>query len=305
MSQTLRQMRENCQKAKELMARSRRQKFAVGAFNLDNQETLIAVARAAKNKKAPVLVEVSKGEVDALGLENVRDMVDNYKAEYDIEMFINLDHSPSVDDALDGIEAGFEFIHIDISQSNHDATDQEIIDKTKQVVSYARLTGALVESEPHYFGGSSNLHKEKIDYDEIKKTFSTPESAKNFVEATGIDTFAAAIGNLHGKYSVPKKLDLELLKQIRLAIGCNISLHGGSGTPAHYFEDAVKIGVSKININSDMRVAYRDTLERVLKENKSEYAVVKLMGQVIKEVQKVVENKIESFGSTNKARPDN
>jgi fructose-bisphosphate aldolase class II len=305
MSQTLRQMRENCQKAKELMARSRRQKFAVGAFNLDNQETLIAVARAAKNKKAPVLVEVSKGEVDALGLENVRDMVDNYKAEYDIEMFINLDHSPSVDDALDGIEAGFEFIHIDISQSNHNATDQEIIDKTKQVVSYARLTGALVESEPHYFGGSSNLHKEKIDYDEIKKTFSTPQSAKSFVEATGIDTFAAAIGNLHGKYPVPKKLDLELLKQIRSALDCNISLHGGSGTPAHYFEDAVKIGVSKININSDMRVAYRDTLERVLKENKSEYAVVKLMGQVIKEVQKVVENKIESFGSTNKARPDN
>lgn len=284
------------------MERSRSKKFAVGAFNLDNQETLIAVARAAKKMKAPVLVEVSKGEVDALGLDNVRDMVDNYKAEYNIEMYINLDHSPSVEDALDGIEAGFEFIHIDVSQANHDASDEEIISATKEVVNYARLTGALVESEPHYFGGSSNLHTEKIDYAEIKKTFSTPLGARSFVNATGIDTFAVAIGNLHGKYPVPKKLDLELLKQIRKELECNISLHGGSGTPGHYFEDASRIGVSKININSDMRVAYRNTLERVLAENKDEYAVVKLMGKVIGAVQKVVESKIEVFGSAGKAR---
>ena len=284
------------------MERSRRGKFAVGAFNLDNQETLIAVARAAQKMKAPVLVEVSKGEVDALGNENVRDMVDNYKAEYGIEMYVNLDHSPSVEDALDGIEAGFEFIHIDVSQANHDAADEEIVAATKEVVNYARLTGALVESEPHYFGGSSNLHKEKIDYEEIKKTFSTPEGAKAFVDATGIDTFAAAIGNLHGKYPVPKKLDLELLQKLREALTCNISLHGGSGTPGHYFEDAAKIGVSKININSDMRVAYRDTIEKMLAENKDEYAVVKLMGKVITEVQKVVESKIDVFGSAGKAQ---
>lgn len=299
---TLRKIRKNCEEARHLMARARQEKFAVGAFNLDNQETLIAVARAAKRKNAPVLVEVSKGEVDAIGLDNVRDMVENYKAEYGIEMYINLDHSPTVEDAIEGIEAGFEFIHIDISQANHNASDEEIIQRTKQVVEAAKLTGALVESEPHYFGGSSNLHKEAIDYDEIKKTFSTPDGAKVFVDATGIDTFAAAIGNLHGKYPVPKKLDLELLKQIRKAIDCNISLHGGSGTPGHYFEDAAKIGVTKININSDMRVAYRNTLEKVLKENESEFAVVKLMGQVIKEVQKVVEQKINTFGSTNKAK---
>lgn len=299
---TLREMRENCLKARELMQRSRAEKFAVGAFNLDNQETLIAVCRAAKAKKSPVLVEVSKGEVDALGLDNVRDMVDNYKAQYGVEIYINLDHSPSVEDACDGIEAGFEFIHIDISQANHDATEEEIIAKTKEVVAYAKLTGALVESEPHYFGGGSNVFDHKIDYDEIKKTFSTPEGAAAFVKATGIDTFAAAIGNLHGKYPVPKKLDIELLKQIREALKCNISLHGGSGTPGHYFEEAVKVGVSKININSDMRFAYRETLEKVLKENEDEYAVVKLMGTVIKEVQKVVEKKIDVFNSAGKAR---
>lgn len=295
-------MRKNCELARSAFERARREHFALGAFNLDNQETLIAVARAAIAKKAPVLVEVSQGEVEALGLENIRDLVDNYKAQYGIEMYINLDHSPTVKDALAGINAGFECIHIDISQADHDATDAEIISKTKEVVRAAQLTGALVEAEPHYFAGSSNLHKEKIDYVDIKQYFTKPDEAKKFVEATGIDTYAVAIGNLHGKYSVPKVLDLDLLKEIRATLSCNISLHGGSGTPKHYFVEAVKIGVSKININSDMRFAYRETLEKVLRENKSEYAVVKLMGSVIDEVQKVVESKIDMFNSTGKAK---
>lgn len=302
MSLSLSQIRKNCEDARNVMARARAEHFALGAFNLDNQETLKAVVHAAANKKAPVLVEVSQGEVDALGIENVRDMVDNYKAEYGVEMYINLDHSPTIAGAIAGIEAGFEFIHIDISQARRNAGLDEIIAETKQVVNYAKLTGALVESEPHYFGGSSNVHTEAIDYNEIKKTFSTPEDARAFVEATGIDTFAAAVGNLHGSYPVPKKLDLELLQQIRNAIDCNISLHGGSGTPGHYFVDAVKIGVTKVNINSDMRVAYRRTLEQVLADNPSEFAVVKLMDVVIDAVQVVVESKIDMFNSESKAR---
>ncbi len=301
MGLTLKEIRQNTAAARELMRRARAEKFAVGAFNLDNQETLKAVARAALSKRSPVLVEVSHGEVEMMGLENIRDMVDNYRTELGLEIYVNLDHSPSVEAAIAGIEAGFEFIHIDISQADHKATDEEIIAKTKEVVAYAKLTGALVESEPHYFGGSSNMHEEKINYEEIKKTFSTPEAARQFVEATGIDTYAAAIGNLHGKYPVPKELDIELLKKVRAAIDCNISLHGGSGTPEHYFRDAVQVGVSKININSDMRIAFRRTLEKVLKENPDEFAVIKLMDEVIQAVQGVVEDKIDMFNSAGKA----
>lgn len=297
----VKEIRDNCIRARHLMQRSRQQHFAVGAFNVDNQETLIAVARAAQKLQAPVLVEVSDGEVKAMGLENVRDLVDNYRAEYGVEMYLNLDHSPTVEDCKRAIDAGYEFIHIDISQANHDATEEEIVEKTRDVVEYARFTGALVESEPHYFGGSSNVHAEGIDYEEIKKTFSTPESAKAFIDATGIDTFAAAIGNLHGKYPVPKELDLELLQRVRDNIDCQISLHGGSGTPLHFFEDAAKIGVSKININSDMRYAFRTTLEEVLKEDPDEFAVVKLMERVKDAVQVVVEEKIHAFGSAGKA----
>jgi len=301
MGLTIAQIRDNTTRARHLMQRTRQQGFAVGAFNIDNQETLIAIVRAAQKLNSPVLVEVSEGEVKAIGLENIRDLVDNYKAEYGVEMYLNLDHSPTVEDCKRAVDAGYEFIHIDISQANHDATTEEIIEKTKEVVEYAKFTGALVESEPHYFGGSSNVHTEGIDYEAIKKTFSTPEGASSFIDATGIDTFAAAIGNLHGKYPVPKELDLELLKQVRDAIPCQISLHGGSGTPLHYFEDAARIGVSKININSDMRFVFRNTLEKVLADNPTEYAVVKLMPTVYEAVQAVVEEKIEAFGSAGKA----
>lgn len=297
-------MHDNVRRARALMERSRNERFAVGAFNVDNQETLVAIARAAQVKRSPVLVEVSHGEVAAIGLANMRDMVDNYRAELGIEMYINLDHSPSVEAARAGIDAGFEFIHIDLSQARKDATDQEIIDATRAVVEYAASsTGALVESEPHYFGGSSNVHEESFDYEEIRKTFSTPEGAKAFVSATGIDTFAAAVGNLHGRYPVPKQLDLELLQRIRDAIDVNISLHGGSGTPGHFFEAAARIGVSKINLNSDLRYAYRTTLERQLHEHPEEYAIVRLMPPVVRAVQDVVEAHIDLYGSAGRAMP--
>lgn len=301
MSLSIAQIRDNTLRARHLMQRSRQQHFAVGAFNIDNQETLIAIVRAAQKLNAPVLVEVSQGEVEAIGLENIRDLVDNYKVEYGIEIYLNLDHSPTVEACKQAIDAGYEFIHIDISQANHDASEEEIIAKTKEVVEYAKFTGALVESEPHYFGGSSNVHKEDINYEEIKKTFSTPEGAKSFEQATGIDTFAAAVGNLHGKYPVPKELDLELLARIRESLDCQISLHGGSGTPLHFFEEAARIGVSKININSDMRYAFRTVMEEELKAHPDEFAVVKLMDKVKDAVQVVVEEKIQAFGSAGKA----
>lgn len=301
MGHSIRQIRENTTKARHLMQRSRSQGFAVGAFNIDNQETLIAISRAAQKLNSPVMIEVSDSEVKAMGIDNIRDMVDNYKLEYGIEIYINLDHAPNIEACKRAIDTGYEFIHIDISQANHDASLDEIINATKEVVQYAQFTGALVESEPHYFGGSSNLHLENIDYEEIKKTFSTPESAKHFVESTGVDTFAAAIGNLHGKYPVPKTLDLELLKTIRESIDCQISLHGGSGTPLELFAEAAKIGVSKVNINSDMRIAFRKELEKVLRDNPEEYAIVKLMPQVYEAVQKIVEEKINAFGSSGKA----
>src|SRR5262249_4821043 len=152
----------NTESARALYARTRKERFALGAFNVDNQETLLAVARAAAEEQSPVLVEASHGEVEMIGLRNLRAMVDNYRAEFDIEMYITLDHSPNVEAAKAAIDAGFEFIHIDLSQAKPDATDEEIITATREVVEYARTSGACVESEPHYFGGSPNVQTEAL-----------------------------------------------------------------------------------------------------------------------------------------------
>ena len=292
----------NQEAARELYARTRTEHFALGAFNIDNLETLKAVTLAAALKRAPVLVEVSHGEVEAIGLNNIRCLVDNAKAEYGVEMYVNLDHSPSVETAKAGIDAGFEFIHTDLSQAKKSATYDEIVAATREVVAYAKTTGALVESEPHYFGGGSNVFKEAIDYAEIEKFFTNPDEAKKFVADTGIDTFAAAIGNLHGSYPVPKQLHLDLLQQIRDSLNCGISLHGGSDTPLEQFKQAVQIGVSKININSDLRKAFRTTLEQAFAQHADEYSWVKLTPLVIPAVQAVVEEKLEAFGSIGKAR---
>src|SRR5579883_261116 len=116
---TLRQIRENCAQARQRMTQARAEHWAFGAFNLDDEPTLRAVAQAAKAKRAPVLVEVSHGEVTDIGIDNVRDLVDNCKRLYGVEMYVNLDHSPTVEAAKAGIDAGYEFIHIDVSQAKH------------------------------------------------------------------------------------------------------------------------------------------------------------------------------------------
>ncbi len=303
------QIRRHCQAARALMARARHQRFAVGAFNIDNQETMVAICRAARAAQAPVLIEVSQTEVDALGLQNIRDLATNYRHQYQLELFLNLDHSPSVAAAVQAIELGFEFIHIDLSQALKDQAEPpalaEIVAATREVVEAAKTTGALVESEPHYFSGSSNRHQEAYDWEEIKQTFSTPEGAADFVAQTGIDTFAAAVGNLHGSYPVPKQLDLELLDRIRrhLPAEVNISLHGGSGIPDHYYQQAARLGVSKINVNSDLRIAFRTSLEQALADNPDQYALVKLMPTVIAAVEVVVADKIAAFGSAGQTQP--
>ena len=293
-------MKRNIVAAHELMARSRAERFAVGAFNVDNQETLLAIVRAAQAKNAPVLVELSHSEAQVIGLANTRSLVDNYRREFGIEMYVNPDHSPSVEAAKAGIDAGFEFVRIDYSQAKKDATDAEIIAATRAVVEYAgQTTQALIESEPHYFAGSSNVHKEPIDYEKIRATFSTPEGAHAFVEATGIDTFAAAIGNLHGRYPVARH------RVARADQGGGRREH----QPSRRQRDAGPLlqgggSRGRQQDQSQFRPAVRVPHHpgAPARRNPDEYAIVRLIGPVIDAVQKVVEEHIDLFGSTGKAR---
>jgi fructose-bisphosphate aldolase class II len=290
-------------RARRTMARARIERFAVGAFNADNLETVRAICRAAHTMQAPVLIEVSHAETEAIGLGNIRDVVNNEVDELGIEAYVNLDHAPTVDAAAAGIEAEFEFVHLDLLQSDPTASPDEVVAATRHVVGHARLTGALVEGEQHHFAGTSTVHRDPVDHEVITSSLSTPLGARRFVDDTGVDTLAVGIGNVHGRYRTPTRLDIQLLSRIRAAVGphVNLSLHGGSQTPAYAYQASILAGINKLNINSDLRLAYRSTLERELAAHPDEYAATQLLGPVADAVQHVVESKIAMFGSAHKS----
>jgi fructose-bisphosphate aldolase class II len=287
--------------ARALLERARTEQFAVGAFNADNLTTMRAIARAARATAAPVLVELSQAEVEAIGLANARDFLDNEIEALGIEAYLNLDHAPDAERVEAAIDAGFEFVHVDVFQSGPRISEARVIEETRQVVAYARRTGAIVEGEQKYFAGSSTLHRHTPDAAAIAASLSTPAGARRFVEATEVDILAVGISNLHGRYPQPKRLDLSLLARIRSQVDVPFSLHGASGTPRSMYSAVARVGITKININSDIRYAYRRALENEFRAHPNEYATAKLIGPVMDAVQSVVEDKIRAFGSAGKA----
>src|SRR5262249_9755845 len=155
-------------------------------------------------------------------------LADNTVEELGIGAYLNLDHAPGVDMAFAAIDAAFELIHVDLSQAHPGISIDDLIEGTRKVVDRARSTGALVESELRGFAGSSTAHQTPIDQQQVSSTLTDPDQARTFVEVTGIDTFAVAIGNLHGRYPTPPHLDLSLLARLRANVEVNLSLHGGS-----------------------------------------------------------------------------
>ena len=183
----------------------------------------------------------------------MRAVLDNTTAELGLEAYLNLDHAPTVDDCLAAIDAGFEFVHLDLFQSRPDATEKEVVAETRRVVAAAGRTGAVVEGEQLALPGRSTVHSG----DAAVGRRSTPEGARRFVEATGIDVYAAAVGNVHGRYARPAPVDLDLLASLHEAVDVALSLHGGSGVPGDIAHEVAQRGVAKININSDVRYVYR------------------------------------------------
>lgn len=284
--------------AKEVLNRAQKEGYAIGAFNAANIETLKAIVGAAVKLKAPIIVESSHGETEFIGAENLVDIVANYREETGLPIFVNLDHAPSLEAARKGIEAGYELIHINASKLPY----EENVKVVKTVVDEAHAKDLLVEAELTPIEGSSAPHmQETIEEEQAKSKYTDPEQAKDFVSRTGVDTLAVSVGNVHGVYKTAPKLDLELLKKLRETLPCFFSLHGGSGIPDDQVRSAVEVGkIVKVNVNSEMRIAYRETLENVL-DKTDEVAIYKIMPDVIAAVQKVVEKKITLFGSTGKA----
>lgn len=284
--------------AREWLEKAKKEKFAIGAFNVGNLETFKAVAQAAANKKSPIIIESSPGETKWMGADNIVDIARNFEWDYKIPILVNLDHSETLQDCLMGISAGYDLIHCDASK----LTYHENVAMTHEVAKAAHYKGLTAEGELDHIGGSSEIHQGSAAEEAGKIKMTDPEEAAKFVKETGIDIFAAFIGNVHGLYlGEEKKLDIERLEEIEKATRVFLSLHGSSGIPEDQVREAIKNGIVKVNLNTEIRQAYKDSLEKVLKENPNEYAMYKAEGPVIDAIQQLVEHKIDLFGSAGKA----
>ena len=286
--------------AKDWLQKAQDEGFAIGAFNVGNLETFKAIVAAAVAKRSPILIESSPGETKWIGAANIADIAENYSQEMGIPIIVNLDHSETLEDCRMGITAGYELIHFD----GHELSLEDNIAVTKIVVTEARAKGLFVEGEIDKMARkSSEAYKDALTEEEIKSGYTKPERAKEFVEKAGVDTFAAFFGNSHGTYPGGQPpLNLELLAELRKVLpNTFLSMHGGSGIEAKQVAEAIKVGkIVKINVNTDLRVAWRSGVEEAFKNNPDALALYKIFPPAIKRVQDVVECWIDICGSANK-----
>ena len=275
---------------REHIALAVEKKTALGHFNISNLEGFWAVVNVAKNLNLPVIIGVSEGERDFLGIKQIKALVDSVKAE-GLPVFLNADHTYSLERIKEVVDAGYDSVIIDEAEKSF----EENLRITKEAVAYAKAKEVLVEAELGFIGKSSKL------LDEIPEGVSktTVEEARKFVEETDIDLFAPAVGNVHGmlKSGLEPKLDIELIKQIKEAVRIPLVLHGASGNSDEEIKEAISAGISIIHINTELRVAYRKGLIKSLQDNPDEIAPYKYLRPALKEMESVIEKKLKLFNN--------
>jgi len=269
---------------------------AIGHFNICDLVLLKAVFGAARELNVPVLVGLSEGERAFVGTRQIAAFVRSLREEFDYPIFLNADHTHSLAKGVEAAKAGFDSIVFDLSALPFD----ENVRQTKQAVEALKAINPamLVEGEIGDIGSGSEIHESSPD---LKKGLSTPEQAKQFVEGTGVDVLAPAVGNMHGMLrsmvegETKKHLDIERIAAIKRAAGVFLTLHGGSGTDDGDFRKAIAAGINIIHINTELRIAWRKGLERGLAEQPNEVVPYKILPTAVDSVQHVVASRLRLF----------
>lgn len=282
----------------DIFKKAQENKYAIGAFNVSNLEQIKAIIQAVQKLQSPVIIATSEGESKFIGKKQIKAIIDVYRQEISLPIILHLDHGKSFEVIKEAVEAGYDSVQFDGSGLSF----EENIEITKKIVDFAREKGVKnIEGELGYLRGKSAV-QEVVEIKEEDLT--DPKQALEFIEKTGIDSLAIAIGNIHGvfKSSENPHLFLDRLEEINkgLANKVFLVLHGGSGTPEEDIKKAIQLGIVKINVNTELRVAYTASLKKTLQDNPNQTTPYKIMLPVIEAVQKVVEEKIKLFGSDNK-----
>jgi fructose-bisphosphate aldolase, class II len=262
---------------------------ALGHFNFSDLVVLKAVADTARQLDVPVVVGVSEGEREFVGVRQAAALVKSIREEHGQSIYLNADHTHSLEKSLEAARAGFDSVVFDLSKLPF----EENMKQTRQAVEALKSINPniLVEAEVGYIGSSSTLHDAKP---EGVDPLTTPEQARQFVQETKIDLFAPSVGTMHGMLksmvtgSEHKHLDLDRIRQIKAATNIFLTLHGGSGTDTKELAAGVLAGLTLIHINTELRVAWRRGIEKSLKENPTEVTPYKLLPDAYANVAAVV-----------------
>ena len=277
--------------------KARKEGWALPQFNFSCAEQLQGIVQAAVRLKAPLLVGTSEGDSGFLGKAQAVALVGAHRKETKIPIYLNFDHGKSLESVKEAIGAGYDAVHFDGSSYSF----KENVAITKRVVVLARKRRiSVVEGEfAEIPGKHSTFHKGKAPK-LGKDSFTDPKEANEFVEKTGVDSLAVLIGTVHGMYAENPRLDIERLREIKKHATCFMVLHGGSGTPSQDLLRAVKTGVVKVNISTELRGAFINTLRATLKEMPNEITPYKILPKSVEAVQKVAEHHLQFLGSANK-----
>ncbi|MEI8123963.1 MAG: class II fructose-bisphosphate aldolase [bacterium] len=270
--------------------------IAIGHFNISNLEILRGIFEASKKMDVPVIIGTADGERKYIGTKQAVALVKSFREEYNYPIFLNADHTYTVDGVKECIDAGYDSVIFDGTKLSH----EENIKLTKECVDYARNCGrdVIVEAELGFIGSSSKVLDKIPDGVKITEEFLTKaEEAKIFVEQTGVDMLAPAVGNIHGmlKGGIDPALNINRIAEIKKAVGIPLVLHGASGNSKDDIKDAIKAGMSIVHVNTEIRVAFKKALESELLEKKDEVAPYKYMEKTISAVQQIIEEKLAIF----------
>jgi len=312
----------------QIIQEAENNKVAIGHFNISSFEQLKAIFEAGqelskiKNEKIPLIIGTSEGEGNYVGFRQAAALVKSLKEEFDYPIFTNADHIHSLEKIKEAAEAGYDAVIFDASE----LTFEENIKKTKEAVEFIKSINPeiLVEGEIGFIGSSSKILKEipkgaAIKLDDLTK----PEEAKRFIEETKVDLLSPAVGNIHGMFLASARtqinadnisvnqhnhqresasmaymnpsLDIQRIRDIKKAVKIPLVLHGGSGVTNEDFIAAIDAGISIIHINTEIRLAWRQALQKSLEDNPEEIAPYKIMSEVIAEMKKIVAEKLRIF----------
>lgn len=301
---------------KELLVNARRGAYAVGAFNIQNLESLRAVVEAAVEELSPVIIAITPSAIKYARLEYLATLVKKAAELSPIPMSLHLDHGNDIETVMNCIDAGFTSVMIDGSHLPF----KENVDLTKRVVELAHPRGVSVEGE---LGRLAGIEERTVV--EREAILTDPEEASEFVELTGVDALAVSIGTSHGAYKFKgePQLDFERLRLIREKVKVPLVLHGASsvpqwivekaakygarlegarGIPEEHIRRAISMGITKINIDTDLRLAFTAAIREVIMNSPEEFDPRRILGPAVKAMKDVVKEKIKLFGSDGKGR---